>query len=286
MTETAITGGDSLIVGCVQMTSTPDMAASLDQAARLVAEARDAGAELVALPEMSAMLAPREATTAAARPLDDHPAVERYRRMASDNGVWLMAGSIAVKRPESDPVDGGKLTNTALLIDPDGELRATYDKIHLFDVDIEAGESYRESDTYAHGRRAVTASTPWGVVGLTICYDMRFPHLYTALAAAGAKVIFVPAAFTVPTGQAHWHVLLRARAIETGCFIVAPAQTGTHYGSRRTYGHALVVAPWGEILADGGERVGSDIVRLDLAEVMRARRRVPALANRVSFEGP
>lgn len=271
---------ESLTVGCVQMTSTPDMAATLDEAARLVDEARDAGAELVALPEMSAMLAPREATMTAARPLSEHPALDGYRRIARDAGVWLLAGSIAVRRGD------GKLTNMALLIDGDGELRASYDKIHLFDVDIEHGESYRESDTYAHGERAVTAPTPWGAVGLTICYDMRFPHLYTALAEAGARVIFVPAAFTVPTGQAHWHVLLRARAIETGCFIVAPAQTGTHYGSRRTYGHALVVAPWGEILADGGERVGCDVVDLDLGEVARARRRVPALANRVPFEGP
>ncbi|HYD99546.1 MAG TPA: carbon-nitrogen hydrolase family protein, partial [Alphaproteobacteria bacterium] len=183
-------------------------------------------------------------------------------------------------------LEDGRVANRLFVIDPQGEIRARYDKIHMFDVDLAGGESYRESATFRPGEQAVLAQTPWGGLGMTVCYDLRFPHLYRALAQAGARLLAVPAAFTVPTGRAHWHVLLRARAIETGCFVIAPAQTGTHDAGRQTYGHSLIVDPWGEVLADGGGEPGFVTADLDLGRIDEARGMVPALRHDRPFAPP
>jgi predicted amidohydrolase len=276
----------SLTVACVQVSAGPEIGPNLEAAGRLVREARARGADLVAMPEnVSMIVRGRERVMARARAEADHPAIPFFRDLARETGAWLLVGSLAVL-PEDEAGRGeeGRVANRSLLIDAEGTVRARYDKIHMFDVDLAGGESYRESATFRPGGRAVLAASPWGGIGMTVCYDLRFPHLYRTLAQAGARILMVPAAFTVPTGRAHWHVLLRARAIETGCFVVAPAQTGTHDEGRRTYGHSLVVAPWGEVLADGGEEVGVITARLDLAKVEEARGMVPSLRHDRPFE--
>jgi predicted amidohydrolase len=216
----------------------------------------------------------------------DDPTLATLRAKARAAGVWCLIGSLALRT--DDP--GGRLANRSILIAPDGGIAARYDKIHMFDVEVSRHESYRESDGYRPGERAVTATTPFGTLGLSICYDLRFPHLYGALARAGADILTVPSAFAVPTGEAHWEPLLRARAIETGCYVLAPAQTGTHAASRgksrQTHGHALAVSPWGDILADAGQAPGVICVDLDLQHVKDARRRIPALQQARRFEGP
>jgi predicted amidohydrolase len=222
----------------------------------------------------------RAKVLARARPEQDHPAIPFFRDLARETGAWLLAGSLAVK------LDEERVANRSLLIAADGAVVARYDKIHMFDVDLADGESYRESATFRPGDRAVVAQTSWGGVGLSVCYDLRFAYLYRALAQGGARVLTVPSAFTVPTGRAHWHVLLRARAIETGCFVIAPAQCGTHDAGRQTYGHSLIVSPWGEVLADAGEEPGVVTARIDPAEVERARAMVPSLRHDRRFEGP
>jgi predicted amidohydrolase len=264
---------------CAQITSTPDMAGNIATACDLVREAREAGADLVALPENVALLAPGADMRAAATSEADHPALAAFRDLARDTGVWLLAGSLAVRH-------GEKLANRSLLIDPRGAVVARYDKIHMFDVDLPGGESYRESKNYAHGDAACLAQTPWGPLGVTICYDMRFAHLYRALAQAGAALFTVPSAFTRPTGWAHWHVLLRARAIETGGFVIAPAQCGTHYGKRQTYGHSLIIDPWGEVLAEAGEEPGVIVAEIDMDRVAEARAMVPSLEHDQNFTPP
>jgi predicted amidohydrolase len=192
----------------------------------------------------------------------------------------LLLGSLAIK------AGPGKVTNRSYLVDAAGEIAARYDKLHLFDVDLADGERYRESAAVAPGSNAVVAPTPWATLGLSICYDLRFPYLYRALAQAGAQILTVPAAFARTTGQAHWHVLLRARAIETGCYVLAPCQCGTHGGGRPTYGHSLIVDPWGRILADGGDEPGIVTATLDLAEVAKARAMIPALQHDRAIAGP
>ncbi|HEY2112025.1 MAG TPA: carbon-nitrogen hydrolase family protein, partial [Dongiaceae bacterium] len=194
--------------------------------------------------------------------------------------LWVHVGSLALR------VSPDRAANRSFLIAPDGEIAARYDKIHMFDVDLANVERYRESAAFRPGHQAVTADLPWGRLGLTICYDLRFAYLYRALAKAGAGFISIPAAFTRPTGQAHWHVLMRARAIETGCFVFAPAQTGEHAEGRKTYGHSLIVAPWGEVLADGGEEVGFITARIDPAKIAEARGMVPALTHDRGFSPP
>lgn len=259
-------------VGLLQLTSTADRDASTATALALINDAAKAGAQLVLTPEGTPFLAARrEETLALAHAEADEPSLPRFQRAAQDAGIWLLIGSIPLRDGTSD-----KLVNRSFLIAPDGVIRARYDKIHLFDVDLGAGRVYRESDTYRAGDRTVLADGPWGRLGLTICYDVRFPHLYRTLAQAGATLITVPSAFTKWTGEAHWHVLLRARAIETGAFILAPAQVGDHGGGRLTYGHSLIVGPWGEVLADAGETPGLAIADLDLHLVEEARRKVPA----------
>ena len=196
-----------------------------------------------------------------------------FAERAQRHRAWILAGSLALRG------ETGKLVNRSLLFDPQGRIAARYDKIHLFDVDLSGGVSIRESATYAGGSSAPLAALPWGVLGLTICYDVRFPHLYKSLALAGADFITVPSAFTKLTGEAHWHVLLRARAIETGCFILAPAQGGLHECGRETYGASLAVSPWGEVIGETGREPGIVMVEVDRREVDRARRRIPALQH-------
>jgi predicted amidohydrolase len=208
------------------------------------------------------------------------------REEAAASGIWLLIGSLGLL--SDDAV--GRFANRSFLIGPDGGIAARYDKIHMFDVNVTETEVYRESSGYRPGGQAVLADTPFGRIGMTVCYDLRFPHLYRRLAQAGAEILTVPAAFNHVTGAAHWEVLLRARAIETGCFVLAPAQTGFHHEregrGRRTHGHSLAVAPWGEVLADAGTEPGVTMVDLDLAEIERARTRVPSLTHDRAFEGP
>ena len=268
--------------GIVQTTTGIDpRAEAAALAAAIVALAAD-GAELIFTPEMSGLL-DRDRARAASKIVTEaaDPVLAAVRAAARAAKVWVQLGSLALRIPGRD-----RLANRAFLIDDSGAIRARYDKIHLFDVTLGGGESYRESAAYAPGDAAVAAATPWGVLGMTVCYDLRFPALHRALAEAGASILSVPAAFTRPTGEAHWHVLLRARAIETGCFVVAAAQTGEHADGRATYGHSLVVGPWGEVLCDMGDVPGTAIVDLDLADIAAARARVPALANARTFALP
>ena len=266
---------------CVQITSGRDPAANLAAASVLVREARSAGASLIATPEVSNMIGLRRRELAAlARPEAEDPSVAGYRALAAETGAWLLAGSLILRGA------GDKLVNRSLLIDPQGGIAARYDKIHMFDVEIPDGQSYRESRAYQAGARAFTAALPWGRLGMTVCYDMRFPYLYRTLAKAGADFLSIPSAFTRFTGEAHWHVLLRARAIETGCFVIAPAQCGEHPGGRETYGHSLIVAPWGEVLGDGGTAPGITLAEIDPAEAAKARAMIPALDHDRDFAAP
>jgi predicted amidohydrolase len=261
-----------LRVACLQLNAQPDLDANLDEVERLARAARAERAELIATPEnTSGMYANRSALIASALPEAGHPGLARLTALAREIGVWLLVGSLSIR------LENEKLANRSFLIDPTGMIVARYDKIHMFDSDPPDGQPYRESATFEPGQRAVVAETPFGRLGLSICYDVRFPALYAELASAGAQMIAVPAAFTVPTGQAHWHVLLRARAIETGTFVIAPAQTGEHAGGRRTYGHSLVVSPWGEVLADGGDSPGIITADLDFERVAAARRMIRSL---------
>lgn len=266
--------GANLRAGLVQMTSSTDVEENVAVASDMIRAAAADGAMLVATPEMTTLLERRrKAVLDAARPEDDDRALPVFRNLAAELGIHLLIGSIPIRLgPRS-------LANRSFFIGPDGAIVARYDKIHRFDVTLDSGESYRESAVYEAGAEAVIARMPKAALGLSVCYDLRFPHLYRALAKAGADILMVPSAFTRTTGRAHWHVLLRARAIETGCFVLAPAQTGHHADGRETYGHSLAVAPWGEVLADGGEAVGVTVVDLDLSEVAAARGRIPALEH-------
>jgi len=253
-----------------------DPAASAARLTDAVATAAEAGAAMLFTPEMSGLL-DRDAERAAhnVRLEENDEVLARTREAASKHGIWVHIGSLAVR------TEGRQLANRAFVIDPRGEIRARYDKIHLFDVDLPTGESWRESNVYRRGSEAVVVDgTPVGKLGLTICYDLRFPALFARLAESNADVIAVPAAFTVPTGKAHWEVLLRARAIEAGLFIVAAAQSGHHEDGRNTYGHSLVVDPWGEVLLDAGDGAGVRTVEIDLSRITDVRSRVPALSHR------
>ena len=258
----------------IQLRSGTDMARNLVDASGLIREAAGQGASFVTTPEMTNLLEPdRPRLRSLAKPESEDGSVGAFSVLAQELGLWLNVGSLALRGP------GEKLVNRSLLFTPGGAIAASYDKIHLFDVDLPTGESLRESHAYDGGAEAVLVETPLGSIGLTICYDMRFPHLYRALAKAGAKLFTVPSAFTVPTGQAHWHVLLRARAIETGSFVLAAAQGGKHESGRETYGHSLIVSPWGEVLAEAGTEPGIVIADLDLAQADLARARIPALVH-------
>ena len=261
-------------VACIQSCAGPDMGASLDQAEALCGSAAAEGAEFLLLPEFfSCLKVADDAFELGVHAEETHPALPRFKALARELKVWVLLGSLAIEG------SGGKALNRSYLIDERGVIQAHYDKIHLFDVDLPGGESYRESDFIQPGDRAVLAQTPWGKIGLSICYDLRFPQLYRALAKAGADFLAVPAAFARTSGQAHWHVLLRARAIENGCYVLAPCQPGTHGGERATYGHSLIVDPWGRILADGGEKTGYVIAELDSGEISKARGMIPSLSH-------
>jgi predicted amidohydrolase len=266
---------------CIQNEGLADMDASVTAATELVRAARADGAELICLPEYFACYKAAEAEVVVgphAEPV--HPALSHFRALAEELGAWLLLGSLAIT------AGPGKIFNRSYLVTPEGAIAARYDKVHLFDVDLADGESYRESALIEPGAQAVLAATPWATLGLSVCYDLRFAQLYRCLAQAGAEVLTVPAAFTKTSGQAHWHVLLRARAIETGCFILAPCQCGDHGGGRETYGHSLIVDPWGRVLAEGGEEAGYISAEIDLAEVAKARAMIPALDHDRAFEGP
>lgn len=278
---------DPVRVGLVQLTSGDDPVANLPVTEAFVREAVAAGAKFVLTPEVTNIVSmSRGRQKSVLRAEEDDETLTRLRVVAADCGIWLLIGSLALL--SDDPA--GRFVNRSFLIAPDGQIAARYDKIHMFDAVPVAGEAYRESSGYRPGQGAALAHTPFGGVGMTICYDMRFPELYLRLARAGASILTAPSAFTRPTGAAHWEVLLRARAIETGCFVLAPAQCGEHAATdgraRTTYGHSLVVSPWGEVIADGGDAPGVVMADLDLAEVEKARIRVPSLIGAQVFHGP
>jgi predicted amidohydrolase len=260
-----------------------DPAANGEELVRRIGEAAAAGAAMLFTPEMSGLLdRDRERAAPHVRDEADDTVLAAVRDAAAGAGIWVHLGSLALSG-----APGGKLANRGFVIDDQGEIRARYDKIHLFDVDLPTGESWRESSSYRGGEHAVLVDTPVGPLGLTICYDLRFADLFTALSNYGATAFSVPAAFTVPTGEAHWHVLLRARAIEAGAFVIAAAQVGRHADGRTTYGHSLVVDPWGQVLLDmGGETPGLDFAELDLNAVEEVRARLPAIWHRRPIPPP
>lgn len=259
-----------------------DPAANAAALVERIGEAAEGGAVMLFTPEMSGLLDRNRER--AARHLSseaDDPVLAAVRAAAAEARIWVHLGSLALR------TGGDKLVNRGFVIDDAGVIRARYDKMHLFDVDLPTGESWRESASYQGGERPVLVETPLGLIGLSICYDLRFAGLYASLSDAGATVFAIPAAFTVPTGQAHWHVLMRARAIEAGAFVVAAAQVGRHQDGRETYGHSLVVDPWGKVLLDmGGEEPGIGFAELDLAAVDEVRRRLPAIRHRRPIPAP
>ena len=271
-------------IALAQMCSGIDPDDNARQLRMFIAEARAGGAAMVYTPEMSGLL-DRDRSRAASviQTEEDDVVLAAVRSEAKNQQIWVQLGSLAIKI-SADPQ--AKWVNRSFLINPAGEIDARYDKIHLFDVDLGPEESQRESSAYAKGQRAVVASLPEATLGLSICYDLRFSALYEALTNAGADILSIPAAFTVPTGKAHWEILLRARAIEAGAFVVAAAQYGRHADGRSTYGHSMVVDPWGVIMLDMGEGTGLGFCDLDLGKVREVRSRVPAVANRQPFELP
>ena len=265
---------------CVQVNAGDDMAENVANACGLIKSAQAEGANFIGVPEnVSMMVFGSKQIRGNARPEGDHSALHAFREVATQHGIWLLVGSLTIQTGDPD----GRVANRSLVIDPTGGIVARYDKIHMFDVDLPNGESYRESKNFRPGAQAVIANTEFGPVGLTVCYDVRFAYLYRSLAQGGAHMLTVPAAFTRVTGEAHWHTLLRARAIETGCFVVAPAQCGTHPGERKTFGHSLIVSPWGEVLADAGTEPGFVVADIDLAACEKARTMVPALSHDRDF---
>jgi predicted amidohydrolase len=254
-------------------------AANIETAVRLIGEAKSAGADYVLTPEMTNIMeVKRERLFATIVAEEADTSLATLRELARKLGIYVHVGSLAIKTSPD------RAANRSLLIDPKGEIAARYDKVHMFDVDLEGGESYRESRTYRPGEQAVLSDLPWGRLGLTICYDLRFPALYRALAEAGATMMAIPSAFTQQTGEAHWHVLLRARAVENGSFVFAAAQGGKHENGRETFGHSLIVDPWGRILAEGGTEPGVVMADIDLADVAKARSRIPSLQHGRRFE--
>ncbi|GLH77998.1 amidohydrolase [Bradyrhizobium sp. SSBR45G] len=264
----------SFTAAMVQMRTSLLPEPSLEQGTRLIREAVAQGAQYVQTPEVSNMMQlNRTALFAQLKSEEDDPSLKAYRALAKELNIHLHIGSLALR------FSAEKAVNRSFLIGPDGNVLASYDKIHMFDIDLPGGESYRESANYQPGETAVISDLPWGRIGLTICYDVRFPALYRALAESGASFITVPSAFTRKTGEAHWHTLLRARAIETGCFVFAAAQCGLHENKRETFGHSLIIDPWGEILAEGGVEPGVILARIDPARVESVRQTIPSLQH-------
>lgn len=270
----SLTSGAAFTAAMVQMRTAMRPETSLEQGIALIREAKEKGADYVQTPEVTNMIQQnRKALFELLANEEDDRSLKAYRDLARELNIHLHIGSIAVRAtPE-------RAANRSFLIGPDGNILASYDKIHMFDIELEGGESYRESANYQPGETAVISDLPWGRIGLTICYDLRFPALYRALAEAGASFIAVPSAFTVRTGEAHWSTLLRARAIENGCFIFAAAQAGKHESGRETYGHSIIIDPWGEILAEAGTDTGVVLAKIDPAKVQTVRKSIPSLQH-------
>jgi predicted amidohydrolase len=274
-------------VALLQLTSSDDPAENLETVRGMMQQAADQGARFILTPEVTNCVSSSRAHQAAVlSPQDDDATLAGLREEAAQLGVWLLIGSLALKTMDPD----GRFANRSFLIGPDGAIGAWYDKIHMFDVQVSEVETYRESAGFRPGDSAVLADAGFAKIGMTVCYDVRFPHLHRSLAQAGAQILTVPAAFSPVTGAAHWEPLLRARAIETGCYVLAPAQTGLHPsstgGTRRTYGHSMVISPWGEVLADAGTEPGITFVDLAMDDVAQARARVPALMHDRKFTPP
>jgi len=273
-------------VAALQLCASDDPVANLAITLSMVQQAAEAGAKFIATPEVTnCVSSSRRRQNEVLALQENDQTLAAMCTAAAQFGVWISVGSLALKLPDDD-----RFTNRSFMIDPSGQIIAQYDKIHMFDVTLSETEQYRESDGYRAGGNAVIADTAFGKIGMTICYDIRFPHLYRGLAKSGALILLIPAAFAQPTGRAHWEVLLRARAIETGCFVIAAAQTGehqtTHGRPRKTYGHSMIVSPWGEILADAGENQGIIYADLDLSLVESTRARVPSILSNQSFSEP
>lgn len=263
----------------IQLNTGNEVLPAVDAAEALIREATSGGADFVTTPETTHLMEMnRKVVMDKVFYQDEDPGLARFRELAAELGVWLHIGSLITKVAED------RLANRAHLIAPSGEIAATYDKMHMFDVDLGGGEVYRESTLYKPGTEAHVVKTPIGTFGISVCYDLRFPYLYRAMADAGANIMLIPAAFTKPTGEAHWHTLQRARAIETGSFVLAAAQTGHHATGRDTYGHSLGVSPWGEVLVDGGTDVGVSYCDIDLAKVAEARQKIPSLMHTRAFD--
>ena len=269
-------------IACIQMTSAQDPADNLPVIEARLRKAAAAGASLIALPETCVFMERgRKAMQARLTPQRDNPYLKQIAALTAELGVHVLIGSMVLASDETD-----KAVNRSILLAPEGHVAAHYDKIHMFDVKLASGETHAESASYQPGEKLAVAAIGDAKLGLSICYDVRFSTLYRRLAEAGANIIAVPSAFTRPTGKAHWHILLRARAIETGCFIIAPAQVGAHENGRETYGHSLIVDPWGQVLAEAGDDDDMIIADIDLALVEKARAQIPALAHGRSFTTP
>ena len=270
---------DAVRVGLVQMCTGRSVEKNVQDASALVRDAAGQGATYIQTPEITTLMeTDRERLFATIRPQAADPSIPRFADLARELGIWLHIGSMPIL------LAAGRIANRSLLFAPDGAIVASFDKIHMFDVELPGGESYRESKNYQPGNTGVVADLPWGGLGLTVCYDLRFPHLYRALAKAGADALAIPSAFTRKTGEAHWHVLLRARAIENGCFVLAAAQAGRHESGRETYGHSLIVNPWGEIVAEAGVESGVIVADIAMGEAMAARQRIPSLQHDRPFQ--
>ena len=276
----------SFKAACIQINAHADMAENLAAVSALVRRAAADGAQLIVTPENVAFMAQNpERIRSTAQPETTHPGVSIFSTLAKETGTWVLAGSLNIQKINGQK-DQPDLVNRSLLFDSQGFIAARYDKIHLFDADPGDQESYRESATYCPGDRAVIAQVPWGAIGLSICYDLRFASLYRVLAQAGAFLFTIPAAFTRPTGQAHWCSLLRARAIECGCYVLAPAQCGAHDGGRTTYGHSMIIDPWGVVMAETADDPGYIMADIDPQQSLKMRSMVPALSHDRPFSGP
>lgn len=283
MTQQTQGNGTTFKAALIQLTSGRNPEQNIEAASKLIREAAGQGADYIQTPEVTNIMElERNRLLAATQPEDGNTALEAFRTLAKEKSVHLHIGSLAIKKG----ADSDRLVNRSYVIGPDGGIIARYDKIHMFDVTLADGERYSESTNYDAGNKAVTADLPWGRLGLTICYDLRFPQLHRTLAKGGAVFLSSPAAFTHTTGTAHWHTLLRARAIEAQCFMFAAGQAGRHEHGRRTYGHSLIVSPWGEILAEGDEAPGIVVADIDVAAIDKARSRLPSLSHDRPFEFP
>jgi predicted amidohydrolase len=277
----------TFIAACVQNNALDSISDNLPIVREYIREASMLDADFIALPECVSLMEPSNDALKEKIPEEkDHPFLSMYEEEACASGAWILGGTLAVKVVDNDPKNKKKhkIVNRIYLFNPDGKISATYYKIHMFDVNLGGGISYKESATYKPGARAVVTPVPWGLLGLSICYDIRFAYLYRSLAQAGANILCVPAAFTKITGEAHWHILQRARAIETGCFVIAPGLCGSHTKNKETYGHSLIIDPWGEVLADGGPNVGIITAKIDMAKVSQARKKLPSLNHDRKFK--